>query len=208
MTYTNVLFDVDNTLIDSASIASNAFCEVAAKYGYHVSPASVRKLVGVPTDKIINSLKLGHRKEITSDFATALSSHKDELKLFSGIHSMLAKLRKNGINVGVVTSRTAHEVASDLGRFPEITSSKIIVTADKTTEHKPSGAPLEYAVDAFNLSKPETIYVGDAIYDMQAAQDAKIDFASATWGALPSTDFTTATHTPKTPEDLLNLVLS
>lgn len=208
MTYTNVLFDVDNTLIDSATIAANAFHDVAAQYGYNVHPQSVRELVGVPTDKILEKLQLGHRAEITAGFTAALGKHKHELAFFDGIQSMLATLRSNRITVGIVTSRTLKEVESDLDNFPEITSSQIIVTADKTIKHKPSGAPLQFAVDKFELSKSNTLYVGDTIYDMQAAQDAKIDFASAAWGALPSTDFSTATHTPKTPEDLLNLVLS
>ncbi|WP_318764736.1 HAD family hydrolase [Lactiplantibacillus carotarum] len=206
MTYKTVLFDVDNTLIDSATIAANVLHEITAQYGYDVSAATVRGLVGIPTDKILQHLNLGHVAEITKEFTTAIGTHKDELTFFTGIQSLLSELHQAGFATGIVTSRTSAEVDSDLGAFPEITSSDIIVTADKTTEHKPSGAPLEYAVTAHHLVKADTIYVGDTIYDMQAAQNANMDFASATWGALPTTDFSAATFQPQQPSDLLAIL--
>lgn len=202
MTYKNVLFDVDNTLIDSVAIAAEVLHKITAKYGYDVSAATVRGLVGIPTDKILKRLKSGHVAEMTAEITTAIGEHKDELTFFTGIQSLLAELKSAGLNTGILTSRTSAEVASDLGAFPEITFSNIIVTADKTTEHKPSGAPLEYAVQHYNLTKAETIYVGDAIYDLQAAQNANMAFASATWGALPTTDFSAATFQPQQPRDL------
>ncbi|MFB9770038.1 HAD family hydrolase [Lactiplantibacillus modestisalitolerans] len=206
MSYKTILFDVDNTLIDSATIASNVLHQITANYGFDVPAATVRQLVGIPTDKILQQLNLSHVDEITADFTTAIAAHKDELRYFNGIRDLLAQLPQRGVEVGIVTSRTAVEIESDLGAFPEITSADIIVTADKTTEHKPSGAPLEYAVNAHHLNKAETMYVGDAIYDMQAALDANMAFASATWGALPTTDFSQATFTPKTPADLLRVI--
>ena len=206
MTYKNILFDVDNTLIDSATIAANVLHEITAEYGYDVSAKTVRGLVGMPTDKILEHLKLDHVAEITAAFTKAIGQHKDELQFFDGIPAMLQKLRDAGATVGIVTSRTAAEVRSDLGAFPEITSSSIIVTADKTTEHKPSGAPLRYAMAEHKLAPADTIYVGDAIYDLKAALDAKIDFATATWGALPTTDFSKATYQPQHPSELLALI--
>lgn len=207
MPYKTILFDVDNTLIDSAAIATNVLHKIVSNYGYHnVSKQSIRNRVGIPTDKILLELGLDSVDEITSDFTIAIGQHKDELEFFNGIQSLLTTLKKKSISTGIVTSRTSAEVKSDLGAFPEITSSNIIVTADKTTEHKPSGAPLEYAVQEYNLVKADTIYVGDTIYDMQAAQNANMDFASATWGALPTTDFSAATFQPQQPQDLLQLL--
>ena len=206
MTYKNVLFDVDNTLIDSATIAANVLHKIIAEYGHDVSAATVRGLVGLPTDKILQQLNLNHIEEISQKFTVAIGTHKNELDFFAGIQPLLSELKSAGLNTGIVTSRTAAEVDSDLGAFPEITTSNIIVTADKTTEHKPSGAPLEYAVRQHHLVKAETIYVGDTIYDMQAAQNAQMAFASATWGALPTTDFSAATLRPQQPSDLLEML--
>ncbi|BDZ32282.1 HAD family hydrolase [Lactiplantibacillus sp. WILCCON 0030] len=206
MAYKTILFDVDNTLIDSATIAATVFHEVAANYGLAVPAKTIRGLVGIPTEKIIQQLKLTHATEINRDFTSEIGTHKDELRLFDGIHETWDKLLAIGLQIGVVTSRTTAEVKSDLGNFPEITNLPIIVTADKTTEHKPSGAPLEYAIQQYNLIKAETMYVGDTIYDLQSALNAGIDFASATWGALASTDFSKATYQPEEPTDLLKIV--
>ncbi|WP_457951561.1 HAD family hydrolase [Lactiplantibacillus pentosus] len=208
MAYKNILFDVDNTLIDSATIAATVFHNVTAEYGFDVPVQTARELVGIPTDKILERLHISPVQEITEAFTVAIGEHKDKLHYFPGISDLFNDLHARHFEVGIVTSRTAAEVRSDLGAFPEITSANIIVTADKTTEHKPSGAPLEYAVTQNHLTKPETIYIGDTIYDMQAAQDAHIDFASASWGALPSTDFSAATFQPAKPQDLLKSLMN
>lgn len=60
MTYKTLLFDVDNTLIDSAMIASNVLHKITANYGFDVPAATVRSLVGIPTDKILQHLNLDH----------------------------------------------------------------------------------------------------------------------------------------------------
>ncbi|AVK61453.1 hypothetical protein C5Z25_06565 [Lactobacillus sp. CBA3605] len=205
MTYKTILFDVDNTLIDSASIAATVFHDVIATYGINIPVQQLRDLVGLPTDKILKQLQIEPVAEIAANYVKAISAYKDDLQFFDGIRDTWEHLNNNGINTGIVTSRTMPEVKSDLANFPEITNSKIIVTADKTSEHKPSGAPLEFAIKQNNLVKNETIYVGDTIYDMQAAFDAKIDFASASWGALPSVDFSEATYQLKQPYELLSL---
>lgn len=208
MTYKNILFDIDNTLIDSANIAAKALQQAVTKYGHEISVATIRNMVGLPTDKILQQLNLTPAKEITADFIRISEAHHDELEFFSGIQTLLANLKQNAINIGVVTSRTAAEVATDLGAFSEITSLKMLVTADKTTEHKPSGAPLIYALDNYHLDPTQTMYVGDTIYDLKSALAANLDFASAGWGALPQTDFSQATHQPAQPAELLDFVLA
>ncbi|AVK64023.1 hypothetical protein C5Z26_07825 [Lactobacillus sp. CBA3606] len=205
MTYKTILFDVDNTLIDSASIAANVFHDVIATYGVDIPVQQLRNLVGLPTDKILEQLQIEPAAEIAANYVKKISAYKDNLHFFDGIQTTWKRLKNNGIDTGIVTSRTMAEVKSDLANFPEITHSKIIVTADKTSEHKPSGAPLEFAMKQNGLVKNETIYVGDTVYDMQAAFDAKIDFASATWGALPNADFSEATYQLEHPYELLNL---
>lgn len=206
MTYKNILFDVDNTLIDSASIAANVMHQITSRYGYDVPVTTARSMVGIPTDQVLKKLNLGHINEITQEYAATIGQYKDDLTFFDGISSLLATLKATNHTLGIVTSRSATEVRSDLGTFPEITSNQIMVTADDTTEHKPNGAPLRYAIDHYHLALPETIYIGDTIYDLDAALDAGMDFAAATWGALPTTDFSQATYQPKSPTELLQII--
>lgn len=207
MKYKNILFDIDNTLVDSATIASNILYDITIENGFHVQLTDIRKLIGVPTTKILEQLNIKPTNEMLTKFTKQLSQHKDELRLFNGVQDLLAELHTLKIKTGIVTSRTASEVNSDLHAFPEITASNIIVTSDKTKLHKPSGAPLEYAMRQYNLEKNQTIYIGDTIYDMQSAENAGIAFASATWGALPTTDFSKAIFKPERPLDVLQLVL-
>ena len=57
-----------------------------------------------------------------------------------------------------------------------------------------------------SISPEQTLYVGDALYDMKSAHVARMDFANAGWGAIPSDDFSEAEFVFKQPIELANTI--
>ena len=47
-----------------------------------------------------------------------------------------------------------------------------VIGSDKVKEYKPSPDGILYIVNKYHLNKNETIYIGDAIFDMQMAHNA------------------------------------
>jgi phosphoglycolate phosphatase-like HAD superfamily hydrolase len=67
---------------------------------------------------------------------------------------------------------------------------------------------LEKAIKKYQLSKFETLYIGDEVRDIKAAKDAGIKVASVTWGynfENVLTDNNPDYIVPR-PEDLLKIV--
>lgn len=58
-----------------------------------------------------------------------------------------------------------------------------MVTADDTTAHKPSPAPILKALDRLGADRRPAVYVGDMSTDLAAARAAGIRFAGAEYGA-------------------------
>jgi len=204
--YSTVLFDIDNTLVDSATIATAALQNVMKRHGFDKSFDEIRRLIGVPTEQILKEIGIDYSTDMLDEFKVELQRHKDELKLFSGISDVLMELQEKKLKIGVVTSRTCGEVQSDLSNFEEISNCKILVTSDDTKNPKPSGEPLVFALHKYDLIKSRTLYVGDTLFDLESAKNAGIDFANASWGSLKSVDFGDADYILKYPIELLKVL--
>ena len=63
---------------------------------------------------------------------------------------------------------------------------KVTVTRDEVTRMKPRGDGITMAVSMLNVDASEAIYIGDSVYDIRAAKEAKV-MAAAIVGGVHST---------------------
>lgn len=207
MVYQTVLFDIDNTLINSA----NLIAETLEKAAFAVEQVSVpakkaRQLIGQPGDTILLKFGVKEPKKVLEYYMRDFTKNIYKLAYFPGIENLLETLKKMNIQVGMVTSKDRLQFDKETKYFPLIAKTKIVTTSDLTAKPKPSGDPLIYTVKTNNLDPRNTLYVGDSVFDMYAAKEAGIDFASAGWGALPETKFEDAKYLLTHPDDVLKLV--
>ena len=129
----------------------------------------------------------------------------DEITIFEGIPELLKTLRDHGVALGVITSKTQIELAQDFGALGLAEYFSVIVTADDTVKHKPDAEPMRHYLMRSGASAAETIYIGDADYDMQCALRAGCDCALAQWGRTDKPN-TNPTWILKQVEDVWQLV--
>lgn len=207
MAYTTILFDIDNTLIDSLTLSANTMHDVVASVAGLNIPATVfKKYSGLPGLQIFNEVGLNNGATLLNQYGIEFNKRLNQLMLFDGIEETMIQLQQREITTGIVTSKNRQEFTEELQAFPMIINSKISVTTDDTKLHKPNGAPIRYAITHYQLDYSHILYVGDTSFDLQAAQDAGIDFAAAGWSASITTDFSTANYVLKQPTDLLALI--
>lgn len=53
----------------------------------------------------------------------------------------------------------------------------------KVTNYKPSPYGIIYILQKYDLHNKDTIYVGDAVFDIKMAKNANIDSCAVTWGS-------------------------
>ena len=92
--------------------------------------------------------------------------------------------------------------------FPKIQQIKRVVFSDDTQKHKPNPDPILFGIKKYfaEMDLKDVLYVGDSLFDMQAAHAAGVDFANAGWGAIPTNDFSEAEYVLQKPEQLLDIV--
>ena len=176
-----VLFDLDGTLVDTAADIGRALNTVLREEGRPTLPlAAIRPQISNGSAALIE-LGFGVRPgEIGFDaLCSRLLSCYAETPvaasvLFPGIEDVLQGLESMFRPWGIVTNKTTrltHPVLQSMGLSDRVAC---VVCGDTTAHPKPHPAPLLHACTLLGCAPRQTIYVGDARRDIEAAQAARV----------------------------------
>lgn len=203
--YRNLIFDLDDTLIDTERAVLKTWQFTLKSYHYYYSLDELRCVLGITTKNAIAMLHVTVDTQFEEKWIRNYERFAPEADFFPGTKEMLLTLKSRGCSLGVVTSRCREEYDKyfRIFRLEEIFDR--IVCADETAKHKPTPEPLyKYAeLEAADLSS--CIYIGDMPTDIECAKNAGIAAGLVLWnhsGILcREADF--LFHTP---EELLELL--
>ncbi len=178
-----VLFDLDGTLVDSETIASEAtqkaFLEIMER---PMTDGENAKLKGRPVKKILSEWFPDHGDKVYGTILSHFSTRISEIEPFEGIRELLQGLTSKGIRMAVVTSGQ-REVAEQLLAPSGLSSYfEFAVCQEDTERHKPDPEPLLLAAGKLGVSNEDCAYIGDQPYDMRAAGKAGMMALGAAWG--------------------------
>jgi pyrophosphatase PpaX len=180
-----IIFDVDGVLIDSNRIIINLFKETAKKMKLKIpSDKDVVKLMGQSLEDNIKFLWPESDVEL---FAKKYREKFVKIKIptFKGTVEAIEKLKKAGFKLGIVSGKKKFYLEKNLidaGFNLELFDA--IISAEDSKEHKPSPKPILIACDKIGVKPTETLYVGDATFDYEAAKSAKANFIAVNHGLL------------------------
>ena len=180
-----VLFDVDGTLIDTWDLYIETFLRALE---VHVGRRlTLEELAALhPTSELRVLRQVLSSDEELPEAHDAFLAHMRSLhpELFAGVYhgvaEMLAALRARRMILGLVTgkSRGAWEVTAPVAALGDFA----VAIMDDDVEHpKPAPDGILEAVARLEADPAATLYVGDSVNDMRAAQAAGVRFAAAMW---------------------------
>lgn len=189
-----VLFDLDGTLLDTASDMVPALNQLRIEQGQEPLPFDlVRAQVSHGSAGMLKLAFPG----VVGDPLEALRSRLFELYIariatttrpFPGFEAVLDELERRGLRWGVVTNKPGFLAvplleALDLGK-----RAGIVVSGDTLPQRKPHPAPLLHAARSLDLDPATCLYVGDAERDVQSARAAGMPVLVARFGYLGPDD--------------------
>lgn len=181
--YNLYLFDFDGTLLDTSKCLYYVFNEAFKEAHINIKEDDVELLSRIPITE--GYIKMHGKAEYVEAFSKRIKEALNEedsikyTKKFPEIDELLDIVKKNNINVGIVTSNdTLHvyKVLEFLNIDPKLF--KVIVGSDKCKEIKPSPQPILEALKEANYtgSYDKAIYIGDSFNDCLAGKNAHIDY--------------------------------
>lgn len=206
-----ILFDFDGTLCDTISLIVESYQHMYNKFNKRKHTAEeIIAGIGLPLEVVIGDEYPDEMQEMLACYLEYNESiTTTHFGVFLGIVPMLQKLKAMKIPMGIVTAKRYDNMTKAL-RISELEQYfDCIVTKFDTEKHKPHPDPLLFGMEKLGFEDPQKVlYVGDAVFDVQAAKNG--GFQSAIVGWTQSDKEVLEKENPdywiETPEKLISLL--
>jgi HAD superfamily hydrolase (TIGR01509 family) len=166
-----VLFDVDGTLVDSTYLHAVAWWEALRQHDRDVPMAEIHRAIGMGSDKLLK-----HLVGVEEDDEGLSAAHDvlygvwwERLRPLPGAPELLRAVAGRGLAVVLASSARADEL-SQLRRV--LGADDVIAAATSSSDaeqSKPAPDILQAALDQSDVDPQAAVYVGDSVWDVQAA---------------------------------------
>jgi len=188
-----VIFDFDDTLVETYEVVSENLKLVLKKNGLNIpTERDLREHWGKSCNELFSTLWPGIDKNIIYE------QEKELLKTFKspspvkGVHEML-DLLSNKFILGIVTGGDKNFFMEKIIKAGiDIKKFSFVLTQDEVQKPKSDPgyfAPAFSELEKLGISKNEVLFVGDSVYDYEAAKNAGILFAGVLTGPASREDF-------------------
>jgi phosphoglycolate phosphatase-like HAD superfamily hydrolase len=183
-----IVFDLDDTLINSSSSVVQCFQQVAKEFRQPLpSEHQIRELMGMPLNEFCSSLWPNLDSSIVSQLYLKLFKP-DLLQAIPHVEETLKILKERGFDLHILSSKVTLTIHKHL-RYTNIPENLFIsiMGGDAVAHPKPDPRVFTYLLKSY--AAHEILYVGDSLYDFQAASSAKIPFIAVLTGIHSKSTF-------------------
>ena len=209
--YDAVLFDLDGTLSDSIGLILESYRHTMKTHlGKELPDELWLNGVGTPLDNQLaefakDSKEIAAMRKTYSDYY--IDRHDAEIGMFPGAIEAVEDLKKLGIKIGIVTSKSRVGVERTLRLHKLLEFFDVVVSADDTKKGKPSPEPVLFALSKLGVQPDRACFVGDSTHDLEAGNAAGVDSIAVEWGPYPRKALEQCNPKKwlRLPEDILGL---
>ena len=191
MKYTDIVFDIDGTLVDNEQSVLLTWQECLEKHlGRHYELKELDFVLGLPGMKTMELFKMADPKAAFDEWELMYQKYRRNITTFKGIDALLAQLKKMGLRLGIVTSRLPSELYNCFAMKPLLHLFDITICVTDAPRSKPDADPLLAYMEKVNAKPEQILYIGDSKHDRECAKNAGVDFVLVKWGGGADEDGT------------------
>lgn len=189
MSRAGVLFDVDGTLVDTTYLHTVAWWEAIRQAEHDVSMAEIHRGIGMGSDKLLEHLLGKDADDSIGDAHDVLyGSWWERLRPLPGAADLLRACAKRGLAVVLASSAKGEE----LQILRKIVDADDAITAATSSsdakESKPAPDILQAALDQSGVDPARSVFVGDSVWDVEAAARLDIPCIGLTCGGTSAAE--------------------
>lgn len=179
------LFDLDGTLVNTIDLIVQGFTHAYAEVlGVDIPRRKVLTFIGLPMPEVMAVEAPEQSAAMQASYYAYIDAHHDEMvRAYPGMVELVGELAERGVKTAVVTAKRTPLATHGLRLtgFPETIS--VVSGMEDTLKHKPEPEPLLAGLAKVGVAPADAVYIGDAIYDLQAAAAVPMDAIGVSWGA-------------------------
>ncbi|MEU1282501.1 HAD family hydrolase [Streptomyces sp. NPDC005805] len=187
------LFDVDGTLADTNHLHVVAWWEAFRQAGHRIPMHSVHRAVGLGSMDLIGHL-LGEDRDTDQD-AVIAAAHRtvygqwlDRLPALASAGQLLRTLAARDWRVVLVTSASGPELDALRRAIDADDAVHGTTSSDDVSAGKPAPEPVLQGLELAGAEPRSAVFVGDTVWDMQAAARAGVPAVGLLCGGIPRVD--------------------
>jgi HAD superfamily hydrolase (TIGR01509 family) len=171
-----VVLDVDGTLMDTNYLHTEAWARAFERAGHRVPRVRLHKEVGKGAGLLIREFvgdeeTVEKIQDLHSEFYGELQEYGHPLP---GAKELISSLKERGYEVWLVTSAKDEELEHHMQELEAEDSVDGVVNSSAVENAKPAPDIFEEALRRAGATADETVTVGDALWDVEAAREAGI----------------------------------
>lgn len=191
-----IVFDKDGTLMELGhpvvKLADDLINEFSTRTDIHVPKSEIKdafgivddhidKMIGAKTTKaIVSSLeKLPNGDAMASwllkkiEHATS-DNEAEDIEIIKGVQDTLKSLHDKGYMLAIVSADDTASMDLFIDKYSIREYFDKIITSDSSDYHKPQKELLQLIMDDLNVTKEETMMVGDTEMDVELGQNGEV----------------------------------
>jgi phosphoglycolate phosphatase len=190
-----LLFDLDGTLLDTASDIARALNRTLIEYGMQeLAVRDVAHMIGRGSPVLIERATAARGRNLNdADRAAMLErffrhygeleeSDQSDAQPYPGVRDALRTLHDAGLRIAVVTNKHYRFANGLLNRLGLRGWVNVVIGGDTCERRKPDPQPLLYACESLAVEPAESLMIGDSINDVKAARAARIPIICVPYG--------------------------
>ncbi|MFD9844256.1 HAD family hydrolase [Streptomyces parvus] len=187
------IFDVDGTLTDTNHLHVVAWWEAFRQAGHTVPMPDIHRAVGLGSGDLIERL-LGADRDpgqdgaISSAHTVLYGTYFDRLPAFRRAGDLLRTLADRDWRVVLATSASGAELTALRRAVDADEAIRDTASSDDVDRGKPSAEPVELACRLAGVAPEQAVFVGDTVWDMEAATRAGVGAVALLSGGIPRAD--------------------
>jgi HAD superfamily hydrolase (TIGR01509 family) len=190
-----VLFDVDGTLVDTTYLHAVAWWEALRQSDRDVPMAEIHRAIGMGSDKLLEHL-LGPDRDQDQKISQAhdilYGTWWERLRPLPGAADLLRACAERGLTVVLASSAKQPE----LKKLRRVLDADDVIAAatssSDASESKPAPDILQAALDQSDVDADNCVFVGDSVWDVEAAAKLGIPCIGLACGGTSAAELTEA----------------
>lgn len=204
--YKAIIYDIDGTVLNTLNMNMYPLIKIIKEEtGEDWTFEDVLKFAPYPGMKVMEELQVKDKEKTYARWVQYVSEYEEGATLYDGFEDVF-KAFDGKIIQAVVSAKTTKQYQIDFVDKGLDQYMQVAILADDTDKHKPDPEPLFECLKRINVKPSEAIYIGDALSDYLASQNAHMDFGYAKWGSVSSKGIDEPTYIFETPLELLKLL--
>jgi HAD superfamily hydrolase (TIGR01509 family) len=179
-----VLFDVDGTLVDTNYLHAAAWWDAFRAFGRDVAMSQVHRLIGQGSERLVESVLGEPNDDIVGAHSDFFAPRLHDLRAFDGAAELLRKVKSDGLTVVLATSASGKDASFFRQALDADDVIDAVTTNDDAESSKPDPDIVETAMAKTDLRAEECLFVGDTVWDIEAARQAGLDCLCVLTGGI------------------------